>query len=286
MSKHKRFVKFLLISTLLLSACSEKLIEETEKRADHQSKEVDTKQSNTEKTVSLGEDPITDENESVVLKEQGQFDATVTRIVDGDTIEIKWNNKTELIRLLLIDTPETRHPNKPVQPYGPEANEFAKKMLADKIVQVELGTELRDKYDRLLAYVFVDDNMYNEAVILEGLARVAYVYPPNDKYVGELKEAESIAKENKKGIWSIEGYVAKDGFNEDIPSSGKEEQPDDSSDQGFGNLPFNPSGPDRDCGDFTTQDEAQFFFLASGGPKEDPHQLDRDGDGVVCESLP
>ena len=51
-------------------------------------------------------------------------------------------------------------------------------------------------------------------------------------------------------------------------------------------LRYDPAGPDRDCGDFATQAEAQSFFIAAGGPASDPHRLDRDGDGVVCESLP
>ncbi len=51
-------------------------------------------------------------------------------------------------------------------------------------------------------------------------------------------------------------------------------------------LPYDPFGPDRDCGDFTTQEEAQAFYEAAGGPASDPHRLDGEGDGVACESLP
>jgi micrococcal nuclease len=55
---------------------------------------------------------------------------------------------------------------------------------------------------------------------------------------------------------------------------------------GSGGLRYDPSGPDRDCADFDTQQEAQAFFIAAGGPEEDPHRLDGDHDGVVCETLP
>ena len=51
-------------------------------------------------------------------------------------------------------------------------------------------------------------------------------------------------------------------------------------------LPFDPDGPDKDCGHFATQAEAQAFFVAAGGPKRDPHRLDGDNDGIACESLP
>lgn len=51
-------------------------------------------------------------------------------------------------------------------------------------------------------------------------------------------------------------------------------------------LAYDPFGPDRDCGDFSTQAEAQAFYEAAGGPVSDPHRLDSEGDGVACESLP
>jgi len=71
------------------------------------------------------------------------------------------------------------------------------------------------------------------------------------------------------------------------PSDGGEPTPDETSapPPSDATLPYDPSGPDRDCGDFSSQEEAQAFYEAAGGPEEDPHRLDSDGNGVACESL-
>ena len=65
-----------------------------------------------------------------------------------------------------------------------------------------------------------------------------------------------------------------------IPTSAPEQESKPSS-----NLPFDPFGPDRDCGDFSSRDVLSDFFIAAGGPDSDPHRLDGDRDGIPCESL-
>jgi micrococcal nuclease len=138
--------------------------------------------------------------------------ATVTNVVDGDTIDVKMNNKEERVRLLLIDTPETKHPSKPVQPFGPEASEYTKRTLLGKQVGLELDVSERDRYGRLLAYVWLDDKMHNEVLIEKGLARVA-IFQPNVKYVDRFREKQHQAQKKGVGIWSIENYVQEKGFN-------------------------------------------------------------------------
>lgn len=216
---------------------------------------------------------------------QTKQEATVLRVVDGDTLSVSIEGKKETIRLLLIDTPETKHPDLPVQPFGPEASQYAKELLTNEEVMLEWGTTKRDKYDRLLAYVYIDGTLYNKEIIEQGLARVAYVYPPNDKYVDTLRDAEQQAKKKKKGIWSLEGYVTEDGFNSEMTIK-KSPTPSKNNSTESNNLLYDPNGADRDCGDFCKQSQAQAFFEAAGGPSKDPHRLDRDGDGVVCETLP
>mgnify|MGYP001333899735 CR=1 FL=1 len=76
--------------------------------------------------------------------------ATVTNVVDGDTVDVNLNGKKERLRLLLVDTPETVHPNQPVQPFGPEASQFAKETLSGQEVQLEFDGPERDNYDRFL----------------------------------------------------------------------------------------------------------------------------------------
>ena len=140
--------------------------------------------------------------------------AVITDVVDGDTIKVYFDGKEETVRLLLIDTPETVKPNTPVQPFGEEASDYMKRrLIKDTVVELEFGIEERDKYNRLLAYVFKDGDFINEELVKEGLARVAYVYEPNTKYLDVLKQAENEAQKKKIGIWSIDGYVTDKGFN-------------------------------------------------------------------------
>lgn len=140
--------------------------------------------------------------------------ATFVRVVDGDTLIANIDGKEEYVRLILVDTPETKHLKQPVQPYGPEASAFMENMYKPSDpIQLEYGPEKRDIYNRILAYVYSEDGeMFNKLLLKKGLARVA-VYPPNDKYVDEFRELEQKAKKQKIGIWSIDGYVTEDDFN-------------------------------------------------------------------------
>lgn len=144
----------------------------------------------------------------------GRIPATMDRVVDGDTLRITMDDGTEeTVRLLMVDTPETVHPNEPVQPFGPEAGSFVKQNLAEgSSIEVEVDTTTRDRYDRFLAYIWQDGEMINEQLLEEGLARVAYVYEPNTRYEEEFREIEQEAQEAGRGIWSIDGYVSDDGF--------------------------------------------------------------------------
>ncbi|PLT33786.1 thermonuclease family protein [Bacillus sp. V5-8f] len=141
--------------------------------------------------------------------------ATVTNVVDGDTIDVKINNKEERVRLLLIDTPETKHPSKPIQPYGPEAFDHTKHELLGKQVGLEKDVSERDRYGRMLAYIWVDGELYNETLIKKGLARVA-TFPPDVKYVNRFIEKQKEAQKKGVGIWSIENYVQEKRYNSDI----------------------------------------------------------------------
>lgn len=150
--------------------------------------------------------------------------AIVTNVVDGDTFDIMLNNKEERIRLLLVDTPETKHPTKPVQPFGPEASQFTKDTLEGKEVTVEFDVSERDKYGRLLAYIWIDGKMFNEMLLEKGLARVAYIYAPNTKYVDEFYGIQKEAQKKGVGIWSLENYAQEDGFHADGKDSAVKKQ--------------------------------------------------------------
>lgn len=151
------------------------------------------------------EDTATATEESTTDKEL----VTIDRVIDGDTVIVEFEDgDTERIRLLLIDTPESVHPEKEPQPYGKEASEFAKNVLQEgKEVELEKGNPERDNYDRLLAYIWVDGENFNQLMIEEGFARVGYVYEPNTKYLDDFEKAQEQAEEEGENIWSIDGYV-------------------------------------------------------------------------------
>jgi micrococcal nuclease len=119
--------------------------------------------------------------------------ARVVRVVDGDTIEVSLNGTTEKVRLIGVDTPETVHPTIGVEPYGKEASNFTKEKLTDQTVKLEFDVEERDRYGRLLAYVWLDEELFNEVLLKEGYAQLA-TYPPNVKYVERFKAAQKEAR--------------------------------------------------------------------------------------------
>lgn len=141
--------------------------------------------------------------------------ARMLQVLDGDTIKVNLNGEHEIVRLLLIDAPETDHPD-PIQPFGLEASEFARDTLKrGRTVQVEIDESERDKYGRLLAYIWIDGKMFNEMLLEKGFAKVAYINPPNVKYVDQFNEIQEKAIQEGLGIWSIENYVQEEK-NEDM----------------------------------------------------------------------
>lgn len=152
---------------------------------------------------------------------KGSIKATVNRDVDGDTVIVTTESGQKMdVRLLLVDTPETKHPNMGVQKYGKEASEFTSSYLKKgQVVYLEQDVEKKDKYNRDLAYIWFKDNgkwiMINEALVANGLARVAYVYE-SKKYLPKLEALQNKAKEEKLNIWSKPGYVTNRGFNMNV----------------------------------------------------------------------
>lgn len=146
--------------------------------------------------------------------QKSTYKASVVRVVDGDTVIVEMEGgQEERVRLLLIDTPESVDPNKELQPFGLEAKEFLEKTLKEGgCVELEIGENSRDQYERLLAYIWLDNENINKKIVQEGFARVAYVYPPNTKYLTQFKIAQKSAQKRKINIWSLEDYVKNHGF--------------------------------------------------------------------------
>ncbi|WP_324825160.1 thermonuclease family protein [Sinanaerobacter sp. ZZT-01] len=114
----------------------------------------------------------------------------VIRVVDGDTFVALLNEQEEKVRLIGVDTPESVHPDKSKNTEaGALASEYASGLLENQTVQLELDVQERDKYGRILAYVYLEDGTFlNEKLILDGYAKIA-TYPPNVKYVDVFKKA-------------------------------------------------------------------------------------------------
>jgi micrococcal nuclease len=128
--------------------------------------------------------------------------ASVVSVIDGDTIEVELENGvTERVRYIGIDTPETVHPSKPVQCFGKEASARNKELVLGKAITLVRDVTDRDRYGRLLRYVYVDNVMINETLVREGYANV-YTYPPDVRYDALFRTAERFAREEKKGLWS------------------------------------------------------------------------------------
>lgn len=129
---------------------------------------------------------------------------SVVEVVDGDTIKINISGKTETLRLIGMDTPETVDPRKPVQCFGKEASNKAKELLSGQKVRIETDPTQGqlDKYGRTLAYVYRDDGIfYNKYMIEQGYAH-EYTYNTPYKYQTEFKAAQKSAEANQAGLWS------------------------------------------------------------------------------------
>lgn len=134
--------------------------------------------------------------------------ATVVRVIDGDTVDVLFNGKQERVRLIGVDTPETVHPEVGVEPWGPEASAFTKRHLPPgTVVRLELDVQERDRYGRLLAYLYLPDGrMLNELLLQEGLAQLLTI-PPNVRYVDQFVAAQQQAREARKGVWSEQPFT-------------------------------------------------------------------------------
>lgn len=183
----------------------------------------------------------------------------VTKVVDGDTIQIEGGRS---VRYIGIDAPETHDRRKGVQCFADEATAKNRGLVEGKEVRLEKDVSETDKFGRLLRYVYIADTFVNDFLVRQGYATAA-TFPPDVKYQQQFLEAQKEARENKRGLWaacqeqSVRGSSGSVGVQED-----------------------------KDCSDFKTQQEAQAFFLSQGGPTNDPHKLDQDKDGVACEGLP
>jgi micrococcal nuclease len=125
--------------------------------------------------------------------------AEVIAVIDGDTIKVLLDNQEESVRYIGIDTPETYRDGKPAC-FSKEASERNRLLVAGREVSLVADTDNRDKYDRLLRYVYVDDIFVNDLLVREGYADTLTI-PPNTKHKELLKDSRDSAREDSLGLW-------------------------------------------------------------------------------------
>jgi micrococcal nuclease len=128
-------------------------------------------------------------------------------VIDGDTIVVQVNSHPETVRLIGVDTPETKDPRKPVERFGKEASRFTASLLQSQLVRLEIQTvpTSRDRYGRLLAYVFrqSDGLLVNKEIIRQGYGHAYLKYPFDPARMEEFRAAGREARENQRGLWGI-----------------------------------------------------------------------------------
>lgn len=185
MNKKKIYLSLLLTFILLFSTgCS--ILNEVKKEP------TSTPFTTIQATIS----PTPDPNE-------GRDKVQCIRVVDGDTIYVRNEDGEEIgVRLLGVDTPETKHPTKPVEYYGPEASTHTERRLSGRTLWLDYEKNRIDKYGRTLAYVFFENGtLFNLELVRYGFAKL-YDDAKGLKYQSVFKEALELAKNEKLGLWA------------------------------------------------------------------------------------
>jgi micrococcal nuclease len=206
-----------------------------------------------------------------------KYEVEVVRVIDGDTIDVLLPDGTqERVRMLCVDTPETTAENNEPYEYGSiddldclaewgqKAKQFTKSWLEGKTSYIEFDETagLRDYYGRLLAYIYIDETDFTAELVKRGYARV---YEEGEcKKESEYIKYQQSAVQSKTGLWSC-GYVT----TTTTTSPG-------GCDPSYPDVCIPPPPPDLDCKDVPFRN---FRVLPP-----DPHNFDRDKDGIGCES--
>ena len=130
----------------------------------------------------------------------GKETAEVTRVVDGDTAEMEIDGAEEDVRFIGVDTPESVAPGEPVECYGQKASHFTQRLIEGEQVSLEFGAEERDRYGRLLAYVYLDGRFVNAELVRRGLARTLEI-APNVDYADRFATLQQEAANAGRGLW-------------------------------------------------------------------------------------
>jgi micrococcal nuclease len=220
----------------------------------------------------------------------GATKVDLVRVVDGDTIVFDTPAGEDTIRIFMTDTPETKNPNDPVECFGAEATAYTRWLLEQGAgIYLERDITERDRYDRLLRYVWIDFGggfiiQLNEAIVRSGHG-IVVTYPPDVRYLDQLRAAQEFAIRHNLGLWAACGGADTPlGLAAPVPAPQRVAQqpapapPADSGgacDPSYPDLCL-PSYPDLDCKEIP---QRRFRVLPP-----DPHNFDGNHDGIGCES--
>lgn len=222
----------------------------------------------TTQIVEIVEEEVQEVSETpfeILAETPEQEFAKVTFIIDGDTVELE---SGERVRLIGIDSPERN------EDYYYESRQKLLELVFDKTVRMEKDVTDKDKYDRLLRYIYIGDTFINMEMVKSGYA-VSYPFYPDNMYKDEFSSAQKEAVLAKRGMWEPEEEIHEKSLEEIFEQTTAPKSPS-----------YICSYNAYNCGDFLTHREAQNTYDLCGGVSNDVHKLDRDADGVACESLP
>jgi micrococcal nuclease len=136
----------------------------------------------------------------VLAETPAALDGVVVRVVDGDTVHVRIGDRVEKVRYIGVNTPEIHHPTKGEEPGGREAHAVNRQLVDGKRVRLELDVQARDRYGRLLAYVWLGETMINAELVRLGYAQVMTV-PPNVRHQALFLKLQRDARETGRGLW-------------------------------------------------------------------------------------
>lgn len=214
--------------------------------------------------------PVTSQN--IQTETASKLDE-IMKVIDGDTVQVKINGKSEVVRLIGIDTPESVDPRKPVQCFSIEATQRAKELLpTGKRVTLESDPTQgdKDKYNRLLRYIFLEDGTnFSKSMISDGYAH-EYTFQVPYRYMEVFKETETEAREAKRGLWADDACLVVVTPTTVAPTVATQN-----------NISGGYScGSKTKCGEMASCAEAMYYLNTCGVSR-----LDGDKDGVPCETL-
>lgn len=202
----------------------------------------------------------------------------ISRVVDGDTVELSNGQK---VRYIGIDTPETVDPNSPVGCFGKEASAKNKELVEGKEVRLEKDVSETDRYGRILRYVYIGDLFVNDYLVRQGYAN-ASSYPPDIKYQDQFRNAEEEARTNNRGLWGScstnNEATQNSNTNNSTSITPVYIAPVDNSSGSSSSYSCNCS---KTCTQISSCEEAQYQLNTCGCKVRD-----NDRDGTACDAAP